>query len=368
MVELDGNYGEGGGALLRVALAAATITNTPFRINNIRSGRTKPGLKAQHLQAINALKQISGSKCSEIELGTTELWFQPGKVKGGTYTFDIGTAGSITLFLQSIILPCMFASSKINLTIKGGTCGKWQASVDYLKEILLPQLERFVKKIDLKILKRGYYPKGGGEIFLEISPLIKLQNKNVHELIKEVSDKVKKINLKEQGKLQQVKGVLNISSELSEFNVDERITRSAKVRVQNRLKINQDVPINIRTELVNTLSQGGELLLWSVHNRDEWNNINNPIRLGSSCVLEKGKKSEIIGKETAEQLFNEIESEAVVDHHLADQLIQFMSILPNSVIRTSEITNHTKTNIFVIKQFIPTRFKIENNVISSLLE
>ncbi len=368
MIELDGNYGEGGGALLRVALATSTITGKPFRIKNIRSGRSKPGLKAQHLHAINALKQISGSKSSDIEIGTTELWFQPGKVKGGNYSFDIGTAGSITLFLQAIILPCLFATSKVNLTIKGGTCGKWQASVDYLKDILLPQLERFVKKINLRILKRGYYPKGGGEINLEISPSIKLKDKNVHELIKEVSDKVKRINLSEQGKLQQIRGVLNLSSELANFNVDERISRSAKVGVQNRLKENQDVPINIRTELVNTLSQGGELLLWSVHNRDEWNNINNPIKLGSSTVLEKGKKSEIIGKETVEKLFKEIENEAAVDRCLADQLIQFMGILPNSIIKTSEITEHTKTNIFVIQQFIPTKFKAENNVISSILE
>lgn len=368
MIELDGNYGEGGGALLRVALATSTITGMPFRIKNIRSGRSKPGLKAQHLHAINALKQISSAKSSEIELGTTELWFQPGKVKGGTYSFDIGTAGSITLFLQAIILPCMFATSKINLIIKGGTCGKWQASVDYLREILLPQLERFVKKINLKILKRGYYPKGGGEISLEISPLVKLQKKNIHELIKEVSEKVKRINLGEQGKIQQIRGVLNISEELSEFNIDERITRSAKVCVQNKLKENEDVPINIRTELVNTLSQGGELLLWSVHNRDEWNNINNPIRIGSSTVLEKGKKSEIIGRETAERLFEEIRSQAAIDRCLADQLIQFMSILPESVVLTSKITEHTKTNIFVIEQFIPTRFKVENCKISSILE
>ncbi|MBI4981070.1 hypothetical protein HZC30_05955 [Candidatus Woesearchaeota archaeon] len=149
MIQLDGSYGEAGGALVRVALALSTLTGQEFKVTNIRANRPEPGLKAQHLEAINALKQICTAETNEIKLGTTELYFTPGKIKRGIYEIDIGTAGSISLVLQALILPCLFAPGKVTLKIKGGTCGRWQASVYYLQNILLPHLHRFAEKIEL---------------------------------------------------------------------------------------------------------------------------------------------------------------------------------------------------------------------------
>jgi RNA 3'-phosphate cyclase len=360
MLELDGNCQEGGGALLRVALAASTLTNKPFKITNIRAGRPKPGLKAQHINTIKALQEMSGAKSSEAELGTTELWFQPGQVKSGNYTIDIGTAGSITLLLQGLILPCLFAPAKVTLNITGGTCGKWQASVDYLKELLLPQLKRFVNKIDLRILKRGYFPRGGGEIVLEITPKYKLKDFNhVRELVDKLSSETKKIELVDQGDLEQIRGVLNLSQELEQYNVPERVTHTAKMLVSPK-----QVPINIRTELVNTFSTGGDLLLWSVHSKeDDVSNIN-PVRLAGDSLLEKGKKSEIVAKEAAAKLLKELDSGAAVDSYLADQLLQFMLLLPESKIETSEVTKHCLTNIYVLEKFFSVKFNVNNNVIS----
>ena len=144
MLTLDGSFGEGGGALVRTALALSMFTGRPFRITNIRAKRKQPGLKAQHLRAIEALKTMApGTKTSNIELGSEEFWFHPGIIKSGQYSFDIKTAGSISLFLQAILLPALFAPGKITLIVKGGTCGKWQASVDFLQQILLPNLQRF---------------------------------------------------------------------------------------------------------------------------------------------------------------------------------------------------------------------------------
>lgn len=360
MIELDGNFQEGGGALLRVALAAATITNKPFKIINIRAGRSKPGLKAQHLNTIKSLQEISEAKSGEAELGTTELWFQPGEVKSGNYTIDIGTAGSITLLLQGLILPCLFAPAKVTLNIKGGTCGKWQASVDYLKELLLPQLKRFVNKINLKILKRGYYPRGGGEIVLEITPKYKLKEfESVYQLIDTLSSEIEKIELVDQGNLEQIRGVLNLSQELEQYNVPERVAHTAKMLVSPK-----QVPINIRTELVNTFSTGGNLLLWSVHSKeDDVSNIN-PVRLSGDSLLEKGKKSEIVAKEAAAKLLQELDSDASADSYLADQLLQFMILLPGSKIKTSEVTKHCLTNIYVLEKFFPVKFNINDNIIS----
>ncbi len=159
MIKLDGNYGEGGGSLVRVALALSTLTGKEFQVKNIRSGRSKSGLKAQHLAAVNALKEICNAETNEIKVGSTELDFKPGKIKKGIFKIDIGTAGSISLLLQALTLPCLFASGKVTLKVKGGTCGLGQASVDYLQNVLLPHLIRFVDKIELKFLKEDITQK-----------------------------------------------------------------------------------------------------------------------------------------------------------------------------------------------------------------
>lgn len=355
MIELDGSYLEGGGSLVRVALALSALTGKEFKVTKIRSGRTQPGLKAQHLTAIQALKQICQAETNEVQLGSTELWFKPGKIKSGTYEMDIGTAGSITLLLQALILPCLFASGKITLKVQGGTCGRGQASVDYLQNVLLPHLQRFTKKMELKILKRGYYPKGGGLVSLEISPEHK--NRDFTSFYEELGLRVKKLTLVEPGKLEQIKGVINASQELAGKEVGERIQKSAEMKLQK-----YHVPLNIRVDYANSLSIGGEALLWASFAQDS--DSENKVILGSDVLIEKEKSSEQIGKEAAEKLIQEIESGAAVDHCLADQLISFMALLPGSQIKSNEISDHAKTNFYVCERFLPVGFKCENNIIN----
>ena len=314
-------------------------------------------MKPQHLTAIKALQNMSNSKSSEIQLGTTELWFQPGKIKGGDYTIDIITAGSITLLLQSLLMPILFASSKINLTIKGGTCGKWQASVDYLQHLLLPQLKRFVKDINIRIVKRGYYPKGGGEVEIQISPKIKLDRFNdIEKFLSELTKQIEKIELIEQNKLEQIRGIVNLSEELTNKQIDERIINSAK-----NLLTDKKIPINISSETRKTLSIGGELLLWSIHSnyKGEVDQIN-PVRLSGDALIENNKSPEQVAKEAVIEILEEINKDSAVDKHLTDQILQFMVLLPSSKIKTSEITKHTKTNIYVLEKFFEVKF-IEKN-------
>jgi len=359
MIELDGSHGEGGGALVRVALALSTLTGQEFKVNKIRSGRPKPGLKAQHLTAIKALKEISNAETSEIKLGSTELHFKPGKIKSGTYHIDIETAGSITLLLQALILPSMFAPSKITLNIKGGTSGKWQASVDYLQNVLIPHLRKFVEKIELKILKRGYYPKGGGLISLEVSPNLKLKDyNNFQGLLEELQIKVPNIGLNKQGQLEQIRGNVNVSEQLTEKQVAERIKNSA----ENCLK-NYQVPINIQIDYAKASSIGGEIILWAIFSEQGEINFTNPTILSGDALVDKKKSSEEIGREAAEELKQEIETGASVDNHLADQLIPFLGLLPGSSINTSEISKHTKTNIYVVEKFLPVGFKLNDKEI-----
>jgi len=357
MITLDGSHLEGGGALVRTALALSALTGQEFSVTNIRAGREQGGLKAQHLHAIKALKKICNAETNEIGIGSTELHFQPGKIKSGRYEIDIGTAGSITLLLQALLLPCLFAPRTVTLKIKGGTCGKWQASVDYLQNILIPHLQRFVEKIEIKILKRGYYPKGGGEVEVKIQPRFKL-SENFMDWWKDLHNKCAKINLLEQGKVEQIKGIINLSRELEEKNIAPRIRMSA-ADVLRPLQ----VPLNIRIEQVQSASVGGDFLLWAVCSQQGKVDFDNPVLLGSDALLEPGKRSEEIGKEAAQKLIAEINSGAAADYHLTDQLIMFMALLPGSEIRTSEVSKHALTNMYVVEKFLPAKFGVEGRKI-----
>jgi RNA 3'-phosphate cyclase len=351
MITLDGSYGEGGGALVRTALAISTLTGQEFKVTNIRAGRKNPGLKAQHLQAINALKDICKAQTNEIKLGLTELHYKPGKIKSGKYNIDIGTAGSISLLLQALILPCMFAPNKVTLNVKGGTCGKWQAPVEFLQNVLMPYLQRFVEKIELKIIKRGYFPVGGGEVKVEIKPQVSSDDPAVISLF---CNSLIKYNFETQGKLEQIRGIVNVSSDLEEKEIGERIKMAAQASLKEF-----DVAKSIRVEYSKTLSTGGEIVLWAVFSEND----EATMFMGSSALVEKGKTSESIGKEAAQKLVAEINSGFVIDSHLADQLIPFMALLPGSTITTSQVTNHTLTNIYVVEHFLPIGFKIGKNKI-----
>ena len=342
MIEIDGSYGEGGGQIVRTALALSTITQKPFRVINIRKGRKQPGLKAQHVTAVKALQQICGAKTSEVELGATELTYTPGKIKGGKFSFDIGTAGSITLLLQAILPPLLFAPKKVTITITGGTAGKWQAPVEYFQHVLLPNIQRFCKSIDCRILKRGYFPKGGGQVVVEVTPL---------KSLKEVTP----INLVERGELVQIKGVSHAAQILAMRKVSERQAQAAEMLLKK-----YDVPLDIQTEYQETLCAGSGILVWARFAADDEPST----VLGADGLGERGVLAEDVGKQAAKQLIKEIDSGAAADKHLGDQLLPFMALLPGSTIVASEISQHSKTNMWVIEKFLPVKFSVDGNKIS----
>jgi RNA 3'-terminal phosphate cyclase (GTP) len=339
MIEIDGSYGEGGGAILRQALALSTFTGKPFKINNIRSGRPKPGLKAQHMHSIMALEKLTGSTVTDCEVGSEEIIFMPGNMKNKSIDIDIGTAGSITLLLQALILPCIFSNKTITISLTGGTDVKWAQPVDYLANIFAPMLKE-IAKIDISILKRGYYPKGGGKI------TIKIKGNN--------SERKNQFNLTERGKLIQIKGISHCSLDLEQSRVADRQADNAAILLSK-----QNVPVNIMRQYNHTSSTGSGITLWAMFSRE---NQDVPIIIGADSLGEKGKTSEEIGAEAAKNMNSELESEGVIDKYLADQLIPIMGVI-KGVIKTSEITNHTKSNIYVTEKFLETRFKIKETTI-----
>ena len=281
--------------------------------------------------------------------------YHPKKIIARNLEIDIETAGSITLLLQALLVPAMFVSKPITITITGGSDTKWSQPFDYFNNILLPQLQRFTK-IEAKLLKRGYYPKGNGKVEIKINPKFKLKDfENFEEFHQHLKQNVNPYNLTEQYHLIQIKGISHASRNLENAKVAERQVESS----QKILKQKYNVPITITSQYQDTLSTGSGITLWAIFSKNI-NDIdeNNPIRLGADSLGEQGKRAETVGEEAAKNLIEEIESKAPVDRHLADQLVPFIGLIPNSKIKVSSVANHCKTNIWVTEKFLPTKFKV----------
>ncbi|MEO0115956.1 MAG: RNA 3'-terminal phosphate cyclase [candidate division WOR-3 bacterium] len=175
MIKIDGSFGEGGGQILRTALALSSVLAKPFLIFNIRKGRKKPGLLAQHLTGVRAVAKITEAEKEGDEFGSEKLLFHPKKILPGKYEFDVaeerGSAGSVTLVAQSVLPILFFAERESEVSLKGGTHVPFSPIFDYLKEILLPTIKRLGYEAEGEIKKYGFYPVGGGEITLKIRPL-----------------------------------------------------------------------------------------------------------------------------------------------------------------------------------------------------
>src|SRR2546425_5398494 len=176
MIDIDGSIGEGSGQVLRTSLALAAVLRREVRVFNIRAGRGEPGLKAQHLTGAKALTQICSASSKGLQIGSTEFTFSPGALRAGFFRFDVGTAGSITLVLQTLMPLLPFAPGTVEVEITGGTDVKWSPPVDYLRLVTLPLLNRMDMHASILLVKRGHYPKGGGIVRLKATPTSVLKN------------------------------------------------------------------------------------------------------------------------------------------------------------------------------------------------
>src|SRR2546422_7725548 len=166
MIEVDGSYGEGGGQVLRTAVALAAVLSKEIHVFNIRAGRAEPGLRPQHMTGVKAAADLCSANLQGLEVGATEFVFKPGKLRAGTFRFDVGTAGSVTLVLQTLMPILAFSPGTVQLEIAGGTDVKWSPPIDYLRLVTLPLLERMSFHASILVSRRGHYPKGGGIVRL----------------------------------------------------------------------------------------------------------------------------------------------------------------------------------------------------------
>ncbi len=315
MIRIDGSYGEGGGQILRTAVALACITGKEVEVYNIRANRPKPGLAMQHLKGIEAAKLISEAEVEGLKLGSTRIVFKPKSLKGGNFRIDIGTAGSVTLILQTILLPLLASERKSVVEIRGGTDVKWSPPVDYVKNVTFKALRELGANVDIDLIARGYYPKGGGKVVVKINP-----------------SKLKGVEFKE-GHCDVVRGVSHCQN--LPRNVAERQARSAK-KILELEGYKAEIDIEVRKGA----SIGSGITLWCGYK-------------GGSALGEKGKRAEKVGEECAYEILNELKSDAVFDRHLADQIMPFSAVASGETsYTTSEITLHQKSNAYVINTFL----------------
>jgi RNA 3'-phosphate cyclase len=335
MVKIDGSFGEGGGQILRTATALAAVLKVPCHVFNIRKGRPKPGLQTQHLLGLKALNEICNGKLEGDFLNSTEIKFFPGEIYKEKISIKIPTAGSITLILQTLIPACLFAKKPVEIEFDGGATDTFfSPTIDHFRYVFLKILEKVGVKIEIEILKRGYYPEGGAKVIGKIFP-----------------SKIKPLDLTERGNLKKIVAISGASELLKNKKVAERQLMGVR-EVIGKLKL----PIEERAEYYKTQCPGSQICLIA--------EFENTI-IGTDNLGKLGKRAEDVGKEAALELLKEQKSGACLDKYLADQILPYMALAKEkSQITVSEITNHCKTNIWVIEKFLEGKFEIRENLIS----
>jgi RNA 3'-terminal phosphate cyclase (ATP) len=325
LLTLDGSYGEGGGQVIRTSVALAAITGRPLEIHNVRGNRAKPGLQAQHLTAVRAAGEICGARIKGDAVGSIYLSFEPTKKpEAGEFHFDIGTAGSATLVLQTLIAPLAVASGESRVTVTGGTHNPMAPSVDYLEHVVLPAYARMGLQSRMEWPKAGFFPRGGGEVSLRFS----------------LADEFQGIDLSGRGEIRKTLAAIT-TAELPD-TVGDRGSRA----------LWPFLPAQTPVEVNRKPSKGaGAASFIGVHAENGFAGF---VGLGA-----KGKPMERVSEEAGDAYREWLETGAAVDEHLADQLV-IPAILANgpSAWRPSEVTEHLRTMAWLVPQLLPVDVKI----------
>ncbi len=327
MIEIDGSFGEGGGQIVRTAVALSAVTGKPVRIARIRQGRPKPGLAPQHAWAILALAELCDAKISGIAPGSSEITFVPGEIRGGSHKVKIGTAGSVTLLMQCLLPALLKTDVPSSLEVHGGTDVQWAPTVDYFRKVFLPALGCFGARVSLEVRQRGYYPKGQGSVLLKVDPA-KLKPAHFNGINKDT-----------------VLGISHCS------NLPEHVARRQAEAASKELQIS-GYEARIALEALRLPSMGSGITLWSGYK-------------GASHLGERGLPAETVGKKAAEALILELKSGASVDVHLADQLIPYLALAGGSY-TSREISLHARSNIWTAEHFLERKISVSGEGVINL--
>ena len=326
IIAIDGAAGEGGGQILRTSLALSLVTGKPFRIVNIRAGRKKPGLLRQHLTALKAAVEVGDAVSDGAELGSTELVFRPEKIRAGDYRFAVGTAGSTTLVLQTVLPALMLAAEPSRLTLEGGTHNPFAPPFDFLVRTFLPQLARFGPSVEAKLLRPGFYPAGGGKLEISITPSAKLQPV---ELFGRGADAGRRV----------VAHIAALPASIAERAFDQIEKRMAWPRSSFEM---EEHPAACGPGFVLTAEVASDQIIETF-----------------TGFGERGVRAEQIADAVVDQARHYLAIGAPVGEYLADQLLLPLALAGGGGFRATGLSRHTQTNIDVIQRFLPVRIQTQ---------
>jgi RNA 3'-terminal phosphate cyclase (ATP) len=328
MIYIDGSQGEGGGQILRTALSLSALLGLPVTIENIRVNRPKAGLRPQHLTAVKALKEICGAEVEGMAVDSRRIAFRPGRVRPGNYFFDVGTAGSVTLILQALLPPLALAPGPSRIQLRGGTHVPWSPPFHFLSEIFLATLVLMGIKTAVRLGKWGWYPKGGGELEIDIHS----------------AETLTPLVLDRPWEPEEVR-VLCASSRLPGHILERERKRIEVLLSERRFKT--------RYELTEGASFGPGNMVFIAARKGQ-------ATAGFSSLGARGKPAEQVAEEAVHSFLSFLDSCAAVDEHLGDQILPYLALAPGpSRIMVQGISSHLRTNLLVVNQFMPVRLIME---------
>lgn len=325
---IDGSFGEGGGQILRTSLALSMVTGKPFCIENIRAGRKKPGLMRQHLSAVNAAAQVSGGHVEGNRLGSLSLTFKPGPVQPGDYHFSVGSAGSGTLVLQTVLPALLNTKAPSSLVLEGGTHNPYAPPFDFLEKCYFRQIEKMGPQISARLHAPGFYPAGNGRFTVKIKPV----------------DHLLQIDIINRG------AILKQYARAMVSNLPVSIAERELRVIKNELNWDRSC---LKTIQIQNAKGPGNILF---------------AEIASEQIIElftgfgrRGVRAETVAQEVVTQVVDYLQSDAPVDKYLADQLLIPMSLAGGGRFRTLSPSKHTLTNIEVIQKFLPVTITVEKH-------
>jgi RNA 3'-terminal phosphate cyclase (ATP) len=330
LVKIDGSHGEGGGQILRTAISLSAISGKPIEVTNIRANRTNPGLRPQHLAGIKIIADLFHAKSENLKVGAEWIRFSPSdKFEGGSIKFDIGTAGSIPLILMTVVPAVSLSNNSLQIEVTGGTDVKASPTIDYIKHIVAKSYLSIGPKFSVDVLKRGYYPKGGGVVQCTVKPC---KTPSTIELLATRHLEPK---------------IISVCSQLP-VHVAKRQISSALIALEKK-----DIRCSNYTASIETsISPGSSILVYSAADFG--------LYVGGDSIGELGKRAESVGTEAAMRFLDSTLAQATVDPFLADMLVLPLALSKGrSRYRVARVTQHLLTNLHIVSEIVRCKYSIE---------
>jgi len=338
VLEIDGSRYSGSGTIVRQAVALAALTNRPIRVVNVRVKRPNPGLRPQHVQVIEAIRQLVDGRTEGVQQGSGEFVFWPGQLQPRRrYVWDIGSAGSTVLLALAVLPVAAFSGVPLRAEIRGGLFQDFAPSFFHLRDVVLPVLRRMGFQVSVHMVRPGYVPQGGGILELEVEPVV---------------GPLQPVRLERAGTVQSITGIA-LASHLRERSVARRMAQAAQRVLERR-------GLKARIELVDderAVQPGAALALFA--------DLESGARLGADWAGAKGRSAEAIGERVAKDLLEDLDSGATVDRHAADQLIPFAALASGtSCYRVPKLTDHIQSNAWLVSKFLGAKVILDDAWVS----